>query len=110
MVFQFRVGQGSVAQEHQAGLTQLLCNRQPRLWCQAGIFEVLLQIIQRQLLGVCHEAAVGEERRSCMLYPKDEGGPLDIAFKEVMSNHPKLLRSRVVVVSVGGKGRLDLSV
>ena len=33
--------------------------------------------------------------RSCAI---DEGRPLEIGFQEQVSNHPKLLRSRVVVV------------
>ena len=32
---------------------------------------------------------------------EDEGGPFEVGFQEETSNHPKLLRSRVVVVSVG---------
>ena len=60
-------------------------------------------------LDVCHEAAVGHGTYEAACCIRDEGGPLDIAFQEEVSNHPKLLRSRVVVVSVGGKGRQDLS-
>lgn len=59
-------------------------------------------------VDVCHEAAVGKEAIAACC-TRDEGRSLDIAFQEEVSNHPKLLRSRVVVVSVGGKGRLDLS-
>ena len=33
----------------------------------------------------------------------DEGRPFEVGFQERASNHPKLLRSRVVVVSVGVK-------
>jgi hypothetical protein len=38
---------------------------------------------------------------------RDEGGPLGIGFQERVSNHSKLLRSRAVVVSVGGKVQGD---
>lgn len=34
---------------------------------------------------------------------EDEGRPLEVGFQERASNHPKLLRSRAVVVSVGVK-------
>lgn len=34
---------------------------------------------------------------------KDEGRPLGVGFQERASNHPKLLRLRAVVVSVGVK-------
>ena len=33
---------------------------------------------------------------------EDEGGPFEVGFQERASNHPKLLRLRAVVVSVGG--------
>lgn len=32
---------------------------------------------------------------------EDEGGPFEVGFQEQASNHPKLLRLRAVVVSVG---------
>ena len=35
----------------------------------------------------------------------DEGRPFEIDFQEQVSNHFKLLRSKAVVVSVGGKAR-----
>jgi len=35
---------------------------------------------------------------------EDAGGPLGAGLQEQASNDPKLLRSRAVVVSVGGKG------
>jgi hypothetical protein len=35
----------------------------------------------------------------------DEGRSLETGFQEQVSNHSKLLRSRVVVVSVGVKAR-----
>jgi len=34
---------------------------------------------------------------------RDEGRPFGVGFQERAPNHPKLLRSRVVVVSVGVK-------
>ena len=34
---------------------------------------------------------------------EDEGGPFGVGFQEQASNHPMLLRSRAVVVSVGGR-------
>ena len=37
-------------------------------------------------------------------HTRDEGGPLEAGLQEQASNDPKLLRSRAVVVSVGGKG------
>src|SRR3954451_19321340 len=37
----------------------------------------------------------------------DEGRPLGIGFQERVPNHSKLLRSRAVVVSVGGKVQGD---
>jgi len=40
--------------------------------------------------------------RSCVI---DEGRPLGIGIQEQISNHSKLLRLKVVVVSVGGKAR-----
>ena len=39
----------------------------------------------------------------------DEGGPLGFADQAVIPNHPELLALRALVVSVRGKGRLDLS-
>jgi hypothetical protein len=36
---------------------------------------------------------------------RDYGTPLEIGFQEQVSNPSKLLRSKVVVVSVGGKAR-----
>ena len=39
----------------------------------------------------------------CRSYTEDEGRSLGVGFQERASNHPKLLRSRVVVVSVGVK-------
>ena len=40
---------------------------------------------------------------------KDEGRPLDIGFQERISNHPKRLRLRDVVVSVGVKVSRNIS-
>ena len=36
---------------------------------------------------------------------RDEGRPFGASFQERASNHPKLLRAKAVVVSVGGKVR-----
>lgn len=36
---------------------------------------------------------------------RDEGRPFEASFQERASNHPKLLRSKAVVVSVGVKVR-----
>jgi len=41
--------------------------------------------------------------------PKDEGRPLGAAFQEEASNHPELLWLRVVVMSVRGKGMVNMS-
>ena len=38
---------------------------------------------------------------------KDDGRPIGIGFQEQVSNHPKLQRSKVVVVSVGDKVQGD---
>jgi hypothetical protein len=39
---------------------------------------------------------------------KDEGGPLGIGYQEQVPNHSRLLRSRAVVVSAGGKFKVNL--
>ena len=40
---------------------------------------------------------------------RDEGRPFGASFQERASNHPKLLRAKAVVVSVGVKARGDIS-
>ena len=46
-----------------------------------------------------NEGAIAPRSRT-----RDEGRPLGAGLQEQASNYPKLLRSRAVVVSVGGKG------
>jgi len=41
--------------------------------------------------------------------PKDEGRSLGAAFQEEASNHPELLWLRVMVMSVRGKGMVNMS-
>ena len=41
---------------------------------------------------------------------RDEGRPLEVAIQVETSNHLKLLRSKAVVVSVEGKGRITCQV
>ena len=58
-------------------------------------------------LKVCHEARTKQPERAerkCRNCMRDEGRPLEVGLQERASNRPKLLRSRAVVVSVGGKG------
>jgi hypothetical protein len=51
-----------------------------------------------------HGKEVEYELTDCeQSYMEDEGRSLGVGFQEQASNHPKLLRSRAVVVSVGAK-------
>ena len=52
--------------------------------------------------GTDNEPARAE--RKCRNCTRDEGRPLEVGLQEQASNHPKLLRSRAVVVGVEGKG------
>ena len=54
-------------------------------------------VLQRQIERREHETI------TCRIAVEDGGGPPGIGFQERVSNHSKRLRSKAVVVSVGGK-------
>jgi hypothetical protein len=58
------------------------------------------RVLQRQRKGVRDELKTLSY--SCV---KDEGRPLGIGFQERVPNHPRLLWSRAMVASAGGKAR-----
>jgi hypothetical protein len=75
-----------------------------------AVTAVLSAIYEEDFLGFCvlqrQRKGVHDELKtlsySCV---KDEGRPLGIGFQERVPNHPKLLWSRAMVASAGGKAR-----
>jgi hypothetical protein len=59
---------------------------------------------------VCHEGFLGSSKDywKVMLH-NDEGRPLEVGVQALALNHHELLRSKVLVVSVVGKGIKKMS-
>jgi hypothetical protein len=60
----------------------------------------------RLIVGVSRRKATVVRRCTCCI--RDEGRPLGFADQAVIPNHPELQSLRAVVVSVQGKGGMNL--